>query len=167
MSVMALNKLVFDTSNMAESANVGAYLRGSDGTLITQTSGKLDVQIGNTSIAVTGPLTDTELRATPVPVSGTVSTTPAGATSAAYGATSVGNTATDIIGTDLTGRVQVMLQNKGNKDVFIGSDNSVTISTGILLAVGATMVLDAAAAINVHGITASGTSDVRYFELAV
>jgi hypothetical protein len=40
------NRLVFDptdANSIAASANVGAYLRGSDGTLITQTGGKLDV----------------------------------------------------------------------------------------------------------------------------
>lgn len=39
-------------------------------------SGRLDVNIGaSTSIAVTGPLTDTQLRATPVPVSGPLTDT--------------------------------------------------------------------------------------------
>jgi hypothetical protein len=36
--------------------------------------GTVDANITNPSIAVTGPLTDTELRATPVPISGTVAT---------------------------------------------------------------------------------------------
>ena len=41
-------------------------------------SGRLDVNIGASSatVPVSGPLTDTQLRATPVPVSGTVTTTP-------------------------------------------------------------------------------------------
>jgi hypothetical protein len=50
-------KIVFDTTATADSDNIGAYLRSSDGTLITHTNvgGKdaLDVNIANTSIVVT------------------------------------------------------------------------------------------------------------------
>lgn len=59
--------LVFDTtdaSTIAESDSVGAYLRSSDGTLITHTSENgdlaLDVHLSNTSIAVTA--TDLDIR---------------------------------------------------------------------------------------------------------
>lgn len=228
MSGIALNKLVFDPSNMADSANIGAYLRASDGTLITHTGGALDINITNASVAVTatnldirdlafatdkvdisgstlaansgvdiGDVTinnasgasavniqdggnsitvdavnldirDLVFATDKVDVSGSVvSSTPAGASASAYGATSVTTTATDLIATDLSGRVQVMLQNVGSKDVYVGSNSSVTTSNGILLAPGSSMVLDADDTINVHGITASGTASVRYFELAV
>lgn len=56
---MGLNKdqLVLDTAALTESDNVGAYIRASDGTLITQTTTgaikALDVQIANSSLAVT------------------------------------------------------------------------------------------------------------------
>ena len=53
---MALHRLNFDTTDadtIAASANVGAYVRASDGTLITNTSGALDVYLNNTSIEVT------------------------------------------------------------------------------------------------------------------
>lgn len=49
--------------------------------LLTELKAKADlsetqpVNIQNTSVAVTGPLTDVQLRATPVPVSGTLTTT--------------------------------------------------------------------------------------------
>ena len=54
-----LHRLLFDVSNPAESANIGAYLRaGSDGDLLSSTNvgGKegLDINLINTSIAVTG-----------------------------------------------------------------------------------------------------------------
>lgn len=253
MSSMALSKLVFDPATAADSANVGAYLRASDGTLLTHTdvSGKkaldvnivegvnvevdlshlddsvrlgngtdfftsttengdtsLDVHISNTSIVVTATALDiraltnadvvtAEQGTSPWVVSatqldiddldaandnvaisdgtdtlaintdGSINTKPAGASTAAYGATSVGNTATDIVGTDLADRIQILIQNKSaSRDVFIGSNASVTTANGILLAAGASMVLDAGAGINVHGITAVGTADVRYLELA-
>lgn len=62
---MALNKeqLILDTTALAESDNVGAYIRASDGTLITHTdvSGKksLDVNVANT-IAISA--TDLDIR---------------------------------------------------------------------------------------------------------
>lgn len=225
MSSIALNKLVFDPANAADSANVGAYLRASDGTLLTHTDvgGKkaldvrlaegvnvevdlshvddsvalgdgtnlftsttvgpdigLDVNIINASLAVTA--TDLDIRDLThvsdsvkvgdgtdflaINTDGSINSKLAGATAAAYGATSVGATATDIVGTDLTNRSQIVIQNIGNRDVYIGSNASVTVATGLLLASGSSMVLDAGAGINIHGITSSGTADVRYFELA-
>ena len=57
------DKLILDTSNLTESDNVGAYLRASDGTLLTHTDvgGKksLDVNVAN-SITVTS--TDLDIR---------------------------------------------------------------------------------------------------------
>lgn len=50
MSSVSIDKLTFDTSAMDESANVGAYLRSSDGTLITHSTDgsneRLDVSSG-------------------------------------------------------------------------------------------------------------------------
>lgn len=237
MSMIGLNKLVFDPANMADSSNVGAYLRGSDGTLITQTGGALDVNVvGGVNVevdlshvddsvkigdgtdflavnadgsinavvtatnldirdlafatdkvdvsgsSVTVSATDLDIRNLShsqdsvkigdgtdflaVNTDGSINTKPAGASSAAYGATSVTTTATDIVGTDLTNRIQILIQNLGSKDCYIGSNSSVTTSNGVLLSPGSSMVLDAGAGINVHGITASGTASIRYFELA-
>jgi hypothetical protein len=70
------------------------------------------------------------------------------------------------VGTDLSNRIQILIQNNGNKNVYIGSNASVTTSNGVLLAPGSSMVLDAGAGIDIHGIASGGSSDVRYFELA-
>lgn len=253
MSSIALSKLVFDPAAAAETANVGAYLRASDGTLLTHTDvgGKkaldvrlaegvnvevdlahtddsvrlgdgtafftstsensdiaLDVHISNTSILVTASDLDirnltnvdvvtaeqgtspwvvsatnldirdlthvsdsikigdgTDLLA--VNTDGSINTKPAGASTAAYAAVSITTTATDIVGTDLANRIQILVQNNStSKDVFVGSNASVTVANGIKLSPGASIVLDAGAGINLHGITASGTADVRYLELA-
>lgn len=86
--------------------------------------------------------------------------------SAAYGNTSIGSTATDVIGTDLTNRIKVIVQNVDNKDVFLGSDASVTAGTGIRLSAGSSVELEVGPSINLHGITSSGTANVRYFEVA-
>ncbi len=53
--------LVFDTSaTLSDNDNVGAFLRASDGTLITHTGGALNVNVANASIAVTA--TDLDIR---------------------------------------------------------------------------------------------------------
>lgn len=52
---MALHRLVFDTTSTAtqnESANVGAYLRASDGTLLTHTGGALNVNFSATDFDI-------------------------------------------------------------------------------------------------------------------
>lgn len=64
MGALTKGKLIFDTTDTAGSDNVGAYLRSSDGTLITHTTEgsdeALDVSIRNTSLTVTA--TDLDIR---------------------------------------------------------------------------------------------------------
>jgi len=66
--------ITVDASNLdirdlvAATDSVSANLKDGSGTSITSTSGALDVHVANTSIAVTGPLTNTELRAADVNV---------------------------------------------------------------------------------------------------
>jgi hypothetical protein len=64
MSGLGKELLVFDATEANSSDNVGAYLRSSDGTLLTHTTEgakkALDVSIANTSIAVTA--TDLDIR---------------------------------------------------------------------------------------------------------
>jgi hypothetical protein len=247
---ITLDRLVFDTTAPDNGANVGAFLRGSDGTLITQTGGALDVNIaGSTGLGifaedsahssgdlgqqilavrkdVAGSLVSADGDYAPLQVDSTGAlrvaaevTVQAGdaefledsahttgdaglhmlavrqdalssltsadgdyasfksdalgrlymnrsGQSAAYGAVSISNTATDIIATDLTNRIKVIVQNISNKDVFIGSNNSVTTANGVRLSSGSSVELEVGAGVNLHGITSSGTADVRYFEVA-
>ena len=65
----------------------------------------------------------------------------------------------------LAGRTRVMIQNTGAKDIFIGT-GTVTASNGMKVAKGATMSLECGEAIALKAIAASGTQDVRVFELA-
>jgi hypothetical protein len=88
------------------------------------------------------------------------------AQSAAYGAVSVTTTATDIVGTDLTNRTRIIIQNASNRDVFIGHNASVTTANGIRLSAGGSIEVEAGPALNWHGITAASTADVRYLEVA-
>lgn len=49
-----LSSVVFDTANPTEGSNVGAYLKASDGTLLTHTGGALDINIASVDAASLG-----------------------------------------------------------------------------------------------------------------
>jgi len=85
--------------------------------------------------------------------------------SMAYSAISVTNTATDLVATDLVNRKRIIVQNLGTKEIYLG-DASVTAATGLRIANGSNAELDIGAGVNLHGITASGASNIRIMELA-
>lgn len=63
-----------------------------------------------------------------------------------------------------TTRVYIVVQNVGAQDVYIGYTNAVTTSNGVKLAPGASMTIVGVTA-TVYGITASGTGDIRGWEV--
>lgn len=83
-----------------------------------------------------------------------------------YGALSITSTAAEFLGSPLAGRKLLLLQNLGSKDVFIGFDSSVTSSNGLMLAKHSSIELPFGDNLDVFMITASGTADVRYIQLA-
>jgi len=95
-----------------------------------------------------------------------VNSSEAGFSSCAYAAISVGNTATDLVATELVNRKTISIQNLGNKPIYIGCDSSVTKNNGTKVPKGATAEFRLGAGIDVHAITNTGTSDVRIIELA-
>lgn len=102
-----------------------------------------------------------------VDVSGSViSTSPYGMASAAYANKTVNNTATKIITTNLSNRLSVIVQNLGGKDIFFGNDSSVLPATGLRVGAGQSLELAWSDALDLYGITASGSTDVRYLESA-
>lgn len=77
----------------------------------------------------------------------------------------VGDTAVQIDATPLADREAVLIQNIGNQDVFVGPANTVTTANGILIPKGSSYVKeDWGVNLQIWGITASGTSDVRLEE---
>ncbi len=98
---------------------------------------------------------------------GSVNTKSAALDSCAYSNVTAGDTATDLVSTELSGRKLMSIQNRGDKSVFIGCDSSVTTSNGTEIPKGATAEFPFGPGINVHGITTSGNSaDIRIIELA-
>lgn len=213
--MITLDKILFDPTNPADGASLGAYLRASDGTLLTHTDvgGKkaLDVRLaegvnvevdlshvddsvkigdGTDFLAVNADgsinavvaATDLDIRDLShaqdsvkigdgtdflaVNADGSINIAQAAATSAAYGAQSVTTTATKIIATNLTNRRKVIVQNLGAKDMYFGHNNSVTTANGIRVSAGSSAELEFGASLDLYGITASGTADARYLEVA-
>lgn len=94
----------------------------------------LPVDIKNASLAVTGPLTDTELRATPVPVSGTVAT--GGLTDTELRATAVPVSLATlpalVAGSAIIGKVGIDQTTPGTTNkVDIGTNGTVAIGTAL------------------------------------
>lgn len=252
--MITLDKILFDPSSPADGASLGAYLRASDGTLLTHTDvgGKkaLDVRlaegvnvevdlshvddsvkigdgtdflavnadgsinavvsatdldirnlafatdkvdVGGSVVAldattlaalenITVSATDLDIRDLShaqdsvkigdgtdflaINTDGSINTTQASASAAARGATSVTTTATKIIATNLAGRRKVIVQNMGNKDMFFGHNNSVTTANGLRVSAGSSIEIEFGSTLDLYGITASGTADARYLEVA-
>ena len=84
-----------------------------------------------------------------------------------YGTVLVTTSATELkIGANiLVSRDFIVIQPKA-KSIFVGFDNSVTISTGIEIKKNQTMYLSAGDNISVYAITATGSVDVRIGELS-
>ena len=85
--------------------------------------------------------------------------------SAVFSAVSVSSTATDLVASDLANRRKILVQNIGSKNIFIGN-SGVTTSTGVMVPAGASAEFELGSQVNLHAITASGSSNVRVMEVA-
>lgn len=102
-----------------------------------------------------------------VDVSGSsISTTPEAFDVWQTSTTTATNTAGEVAGTPLSGRLRLQMQNLGSQDIYYGEDNTVTTSTGTLLPKGASVNEDFGPTANIFVITASGTADLRVSEYA-
>ena len=149
-------------------------------------SASLPVVIASDQSAIsvtTGGLTDAQLRATPVPVSGTITVSsitnalPAGTNNVGdvdvasiTGTGSLANnqvsvtTTSDTVVAARAGRRALLIVQHGTTDVYLGT-GTVTTTNGVLLkgVAGASISIPTAAAVN--GIVASGTQTVSYLEV--
>jgi hypothetical protein len=198
MSNLSLERLLFDPANPTDGPLIGSYLLGDSGTVITDTSGALDVYIANTSIAVTGTITvgadadDAASTYDPISVGG-VSYNQANALGVlsaaadrghllmdlyrrvfindapnrAYACDAVGVTDTETsLPTALAGRTRVLIQNIGAKSAELIQTGS-AFGTGLLLAKGTTLALEAGQALAFKAICNTGEStSLRVLELA-
>ena len=83
----------------------------------------------------------------------------------AYGDEDVTTSAASLV-TATSGRRRILLQNLGNKAIFIGDDASVTTTNGFRVAAGAYLEIPLGEHIPLFAISESGTQDVRWLQLA-
>lgn len=97
---------------------------------------------------------------------GSINTVTAGCSTGASSAVSVTNTATQLVGSALTDRKTMTIQNRGSQGIYIGPNSGVTTTTGLYIPKGASAEYCFGPGLDVHAITSSGTADVRIMELA-
>jgi len=88
----------------------------------------------------------------------------------AYGAVSVGNTATKIINNNCGRQALMLVNNSSDTIVYLGTDSSVTTTTGLPLFYYSTRDFTKTFGYyngDIYGITASGTADIRYWEVVI
>lgn len=80
-------------------------------------------------------------------------------------AASVTTSAAELASTPLAGRMRLLVQNRGNRSIFIGG-SSVSTSNGVEVPKGASMELPFGEDVDIYAVCASGTQDVRILEVA-
>ena len=178
---VTLDQLVYDATDGG--AEVGSHvLAGTDGTAIGHTGDALHVDIQNTSIAVSA--TDLDIRdlsasqdnvaisdgtdTLAINTDGSINIKQAAPSNPQRELTAVGTSAVELVATPLTDRTRILVQNQGQKDVWIGEDNTVTSSganVGIKIPRGASMELPYGAAANIFAISTAAGQDVVVYEL--
>lgn len=128
-----------------------------------------DTELRATPVPVSGPLTDTELRATPVPVSGTVNVgnfPNAAALVPTVSRVSVNPTTAVTLAAANSNRQKVLIHNEtGTLYVKLGSTASATDYTYRLTA-NTSLEINFAQTADITARKASGTSDVQVTELS-
>jgi len=184
---------VFDTSSpstIAASDSIGAFVRSSDGTLITHTTvgGKegLDVNIVNT-LGIDVDLDHTEdsvrlgdgtsyLTSTTVGgdigldvniINSTVTVSDAALANTAVAATATNATGTvgDVVASPLANRKYLYLLNNGNQPIYIG-ESGVADTAGFPISPKAYVMLRCGAAIDLEMVTSGSTQQARTLELS-
>lgn len=79
---------------------------------------------------------------------------------------SVTSTESELMATPLTGRLSMLVQNIGDKDVYVKEATGVSTSNGLKIPKGGYFEADLDDGANIFAITASGTADLRCVEYA-
>lgn len=182
MSNLSLDRLLFDPADYAAGPSIGSYIIGADGSVatISDEGGKkgLDVNVINEiSAVVSGAVTvsgsvdavqsGTWIVSAEQSGAWVVNVNEAGNTNYTGQPISVDNTVGGIAlpTSPLAGRRELIIQNVGDKPIYIG-ESGVTTSSGIKVDKGSTLVLEVGPSIAIYGITAAGSCDIRIAEIA-
>lgn len=81
-------------------------------------------------------------------------------------AETAGTTASELVSSPLLGRVRVMIQNLGTKDVYLGFDNTVTSANGLRIAAGSFLEMPFGEDLDIWAISSQAGQDLRIVEIA-
>lgn len=96
-----------------------------------------------------------------------VQSAPAGLDSWQTSTVSATATAAEIAATPLSNRLKMIVQNLGSNHVYVGEDNTVTDSSGVMIPAKSSMEIELGATANIWAICASGqTASLRVAEFA-
>lgn len=93
-------------------------------------------------------------------------TAPATHTGWLVSANTIVDTAELVVVADLTNRKTIMIQNVGNRPVYLSHSNTVTSSNGIRLSAGAAIEVELASGVAIYAISDASGSDIRVAEFA-
>lgn len=127
-------------------------------------SGTVAVSSVGGSVAVTGPLTDTQLRATPVPISGTVTTTSGSSSSATTTRVATSTTAALALASNANRKQAIITTETGNTYVSLGS-TATTTNYAYLLTATSSLEIPALWTGTVSVIRASGSGNIQVVEM--
>ena len=134
------------------------------------------VELGATTLAalesITVVATDLDIRnlvfaTDKCDVSGSsITTSPGGFASWKVTAASATTTESELVGTPLTGRLRIEIQNRGSQSVYLKNVTGVSTANGIELASKSSVEWDLDDGADIFAITGSGTADLRIVEFA-
>jgi len=81
-------------------------------------------------------------------------------------AVSIAATATALVASALSGRREITIQNLGNKKIYIGQDNTVTVASGLMLQAGSSASFKWDSGVAPFAISESGSVDCRILQAA-
>jgi len=81
-------------------------------------------------------------------------------------AATITDTASEVASSPLLGRKRIMIQNLGNKSIFIGFDNTVSILNGLRISAGGFLEMPFGEDLDIYSISESGSQDIRVVEIA-
>lgn len=152
--------------------SVTSRMQDGSGNALSSTAGALDINVASGNLSVDLDHAGDSVRLgdgttlTNVTTDNRLETFHAPNSSAQNSTASVGLTAVELASSPLSNRKKILVQNNGDKAIYIGGDNTVTTANGICIPKGASFELDWGANVNMWAISSAAAQDVRVMEVA-
>lgn len=155
------------------SDSVTSRMQDGSGNALSSTGGSLDVNItSGVNVEVDLSHVDDSVRLgdgttlTDVTSDNRLETFHAPDSSAQNSTATVGTSAVELASSPLANRKKIIVQNNGDKAIYLGGANTVTTANGICIPKGASFELDWGPSVDLWAISSSAGQDVRIMEVA-